>query len=1380
MASYVWLNGQFIQHSEPKAAFPRELVKNHGAENPPCPFVTVNAGVQPAQSSHLDRITDIVVPTVVSHQAAGDTDYNQAYVHLQNSSINQQTGNPVSWSCQRTAHQTPAPNSSFHSQSNTPQAYLKMQNSNALSVCQNVNRAQTMPTDNPSITLPGNVVCNNVQTASNQNHRQFSTQQRFSPYKAPCKAPPDYYSSNCYQSAGTNHSSTRQPLHISGTSQNRQQFPAQFMAAPNTAPMRLMQAASQHNFNDAAPTSSPQRQPDTAYMHFNATGSSGGPQLARHRTGFYQSGQPQHNPTSNMKQMFLNSDTPEDGHSMPFATGPHACPANASTTYGEKLKLILQSNRSMEPVTASRFTGLNGSFSSRHSTQSLPKTNHSHVQVRQNFGDRTPRQISRPKNLEIARTVESGPSNFFHNKGINQGGVSKGNQSKCEAKTPLIEELLRTVDKWSSKVSSVANTETNHASVKPNDNSNHSSPGQIAAPKMVAVVQPLSQEPDEIAAKLKRINEYICITIDENSSNAEKHKEITLREIIDDCRISFENTNQSGSKESAEASCDATVQSELHQHEMLLENCVSPVHPQSDSQRSAPVPNTQNEGNDRCETLLHPSACVSGHSALSTTQWTIESVNKLIGDMEKAPVSSEDPPISLKLIFEMFWGGTLKSLSMKLRSHWYTNLMMEVYEFCNENVTKDTVLLSQVNCTSEKLPENFHVLQDKDVYSELPYTSTWLNINKQLDDIDKDFGFPWCLRPRPQNDGQPDQVLAEDSSPSQTESEALTRDTSRTEPHPVNSEEEERESVSETASPINTDVTDPNDQYYHFKIQVLPPEEARRIFEQTESNVAQTTQDRSVSEEVTNISDKTEPMEVPGAIQEEMTAVTQMEQVCCTEKEKCCGSNTTSGKCQCNKKQSLVPDMISENELKNNKQFEPRLDSKVQSAVEGENQAEGGEEHVRPILTFIWPELYEDVSQDVDLTVDVKDTNDLHQTTMNWSQSSNMLTSDVMDDVPSSPDTETANQSPDQEVGDEVHLRILEISPSGSSDSSETETSESEVINRIDEECGSLTSPDVADTLPKHEEQTQVDEKSVWQRTLSPMRKQEMVKRKRENSHGSSFPVNEKKKKREPRDESVLKRRKIHANGPELLATTSVKLVLFGSANRSSSVHRSSHRSLPQTESDATRRPPEVISIDVCQNKTAKQRIYENWSLPPSRIKHKSKLKTLRSMFRASLSQEKHVKRDSTPSKDKDVSASPELDITDKASKPSDIQRNANILRTGEREVGKWPTYQDRTMVARNGRRSNLPLQETDVLKFCTLPNTFTFPDRDKVKETTEHVSGNALLSGPLHVLWRPSLYLLKPTVPVFPLCQLNTFCSVLFLQIILNWCQRARTPTSN
>lgn len=303
--------------------------------------------------------------------------------------------------------------------------------------------------------------------------------------------------------------------------------------------------------------------------------------------------------------------------------------------------------------------------------------------------------------------------------------------------------------------------------------------------------------------------------------------------------------------------------------------------------------------------------CGEELSSLPATKWTLRMLQKRIEfeDNEKKTDMKPSKHSSATQIILHYWNGDCKALLNCVKTGTLSNKLITIREFCSKiDLDMDTVILSQ-NQNSNL--SRYHVLSDGEVYQEKgSYTSCWLNINQKLDDIDKEFGLPWFLRSsrddgtsvdtelrsKPEDNSQTKVDLAKPeelnkdssnptcSSPSATSSSSSTDSEMKNELAHLDPEIEEKAEEIKCASDAQS-----NDSSYSFKIEVLPPEEAKVIFTQMECDSLPTV-DMAVSEEAPpNEEDEVKKVHI-----------SPLENYCCMEKwkEKVLGLSS-EGKCKC-------------------------------------------------------------------------------------------------------------------------------------------------------------------------------------------------------------------------------------------------------------------------------------------------------------------------------------------------------------------------------------------------------------------------------------------------------------------------------------------------
>ncbi|XP_071360554.1 uncharacterized protein [Trachinotus anak] len=791
------------------------------------------------------------------------------------------------------------------------------------------------------------------------------------------------------------------------------------------------------------------------------------------------------------------------------------------------------------------------------------------------------------------------------------------------------------------------------------------------------------------------------------------------------------------------------------------------------------VPISQNGPMDKTEMPVDPEACVFDLSSVPTTSWTISTLLKLVQDGENAQMELEDFTNfdSAHKVLSMFWEGQGKNLLCKLKGGWYKDFITGIKEYCSKHLTTDCVVLSQVKQSSEKQLKSYHVLKDSEVYSEMPYRSSWLNVNEQVDDIDKEFGFQQSFMHRLhtcESLSLPDQVGTVDSIPAQ--SEVPNKVLSQTELEPVDPDEGKQASTAEalstqTSSPIGTESDESSDPCYSFKIQVLPPEQAKMIFEQIQSKIPQSMDVDSEPETVTksSVEDEFPDSELENEI------ISSLEHICCIDRlrEKFVGPSLS--KCQCKKEQSDkdCTDRVLEKEETtvptNDKLCVVRSDSKFHSPIKGQDEVKVGKNIDNPVLTCSWPDLYSDLSQsESDKKPDSysdKEIKNISQISINNSLSSVILISNTEDDLPTR-ESEIPSQIPSfgNPLSDPEDDCVRDqLKSAGSSRSRSLLNSKKEIqkvyssesashMSDPEEDCvqAQLTSTDVAESSLETEIQTEISATGALPKTFSLSREHETVKRKRKtlSSNPQIFPTLKKLRKCKPSAnldaQPVFKGIKckkgfVDAADSESSASKvrTAELVLFGSAHQGKCIlpgNRKRHVSSTESSSNAVQRPPDVLYVTLNPSRrkssvptseySVKHYIYEKWrrSYPPTKIRIRGKLTTKKCIF-ASLSVVNLKKVETAaPTNTKEVPGAPEgrNGNTKRCLSLSRRRALSNRLKLGEEKKMTHAVTLDRS-------RALIPLKENSVLRFSVLPNTFNLVvGSGGRKETTDPVSDNA------------------------------------------------------
>ena len=219
-------------------------------------------------------------------------------------------------------------------------------------------------------------------------------------------------------------------------------------------------------------------------------------------------------------------------------------------------------------------------------------------------------------------------------------------------------------------------------------------------------------------------------------------------------------------------------------------------------------------------------------------KWTYEKLKHLIAISTKVQIQPERSEEVVGQLVKHLWDNDFKKLLRLVNADYYSDLMADVFKFFSE--TDNSTILSQVeNKNWHILKKKFIVLDHDCIHFESPYVSPWLNVNEQLDDIDKEFGFPSSLKnsesicntetePMETNCGIPVDIVKE----------MAIEKVPQMAPAPdVEDEVEDVEAIlTAKCSPsmvpddaLTADLKDPLDL---LEIQILPADQARIVFEQ--------------------------------------------------------------------------------------------------------------------------------------------------------------------------------------------------------------------------------------------------------------------------------------------------------------------------------------------------------------------------------------------------------------------------------------------------------------------------------------------------------------------------------------------------------------------
>ncbi|KAM9815816.1 uncharacterized protein si:ch211-106e7.2 [Syngnathus typhle] len=691
------------------------------------------------------------------------------------------------------------------------------------------------------------------------------------------------------------------------------------------------------------------------------------------------------------------------------------------------------------------------------------------------------------------------------------------------------------------------------------------------------------------------------------------------------------------------------------------------------------IPEKDSGANNK-EMSLDPKPCTVELSSLPTIKWTWKKIVSMSGGTETVCAPKDD---LRKDILIRFWGGNINHFSCSVRA--FPSLMHSVVLFCAKYVREDTVVVRQVAPSSVDQLKNYCDMEDGEVYTEQPYTSSWLNLNEQLDDIDKEFG-PNVYRYVPFN--QPDPVKRAASISSQNVSNV---------PRP-DSDIEDKE------------CNDP----LHFEIQVMSPEKAKAIYEQGYVGISQNTEIMSEPEVVANdIAVVDEPLE--DHVTSRSKIADPLKHFCCVAKWKeiILGSKTPlNDKCQC--KEELC-DFTKKRKATNCPQF--TIEPDLQETPEGDMASKSQEQMSFSLPTISWLEICNDISETFELNDD-EETNDQHGPPPKGSQAT--IISDHKECVSNCDLLNRIDEN--EEDFNKTQPEPAESCPSTESHTSDIEDSEEDSYKaqlKPAESClsreshtsdgdSSTENPILAPMSPNNEHVKQASTASS-RMTKSPLETEQQIQccvksgSQKDNSIAGTHETDERKRKRLSNPNSIfpylkklmckneeshgvdVSKNNINESDDEPLVSIkkTVKLVLFGSAQQ--------EKRASNNHDSGLLKPPKVIFATV----DCKKKLYsggpKSFGSASRNTLSQSQIK-LGSGMKLSTNKEKTKCTD-----DKDLAA-----------------RQSQSVKHDKRKN-------------ESGHQADVTIRE-NVLKFNVLPTTFSFEDESSgTKATTEDSSDKPL-----------------------------------------------------
>uniref|UniRef100_A0A1A8FL05 Uncharacterized protein n=1 Tax=Nothobranchius korthausae TaxID=1143690 RepID=A0A1A8FL05_9TELE len=923
-----------------------------------------------------------------------------------------------------------------------------------------------------------------------------------------------------------------------------------------------------------------------------------------------------------------------------------------------------QSNQTMQPVTSAGSRSCNLSATqplSLHSVQTLPQG----VMPRGPLTVNPLQQNTLPVGFTMNTTAGvkerekpvdvSLPGNNMVSKRCPAGFQNEGPSEKSSVRINKVDAFIKQCPRLIKMLGYSPN-------VQPAEDSARPVPAH-AATRAVAVVPPLSQEDGRAFSYTPTCNPK-NIT-DKEHITPEVEKEVAF---VEESNVDQEDPNPVTVNNTAAndgAVVTISVSERPSSSQSSEQDGLGPTTLKcSDILPSQTLPEEQNE-----ETTP-PSPPVLELSSIPTVTWTMDSLNSLLLETEKAQVKPRENPKRsvINQILNTFWNSDIKKFYKSYMDLVESKYVSHVEVVC-KRIPKDRVILSQIHPAYKENLKQYHVLKDDDVYSEQLYKSLWLNVNDQLDDIDKEFGFPWTLMQHHYVHETCSQINKADDI-----SELLAPEVQNKVSLHLASESVDLTDDDEEASPVACPPSEDTscDSNYSFKLDVLPPEEARAIYEKVQNPVNQNLD----FEDVMKVRGSLQPKisnDLDGAAESNMkNEPEQIQVICCFAKfiEMHSPVASSSLRCMCKEKQScnesvVKPDLENSSENTDNEPItlsSPEHCFKIDKIID---------------LTNVDDDLYSHSDQASEMT---------DNSWLNIVSSSDVENTDC---IPTEPESVSENvnlaiaitQSEDETLKGEVKSTEATQSASSASSSTQNEpielhSSETEDDLQMSEHEENCEQADKAESCLENEGQTQITNP-----TLSSLHKPKLPTCPVLFDNPDAFPV-----------ASEIK---------------TGRLALFGSKER---INVALSGTKSSTCGFSNLEPPEILSFKLdpstkkptqsgfTGNYTVKQYLYQKWlnSMPTlnGSVKngHKNKLKRQKRL---------HVSGSIEDSKEEQHSVSVKKHKGSLSLKKRRKRERygVTLCQPANQDLDK---KQDRDV-------PTTPLKENIVLKFSVLPNTFDF-----------------------------------------------------------------------
>ncbi|XP_039514013.1 uncharacterized protein si:ch211-106e7.2 isoform X2 [Pimephales promelas] len=127
-------------------------------------------------------------------------------------------------------------------------------------------------------------------------------------------------------------------------------------------------------------------------------------------------------------------------------------------------------------------------------------------------------------------------------------------------------------------------------------------------------------------------------------------------------------------------------------------------------------------------------------------EWPIDRLHILIDmiqQMENGHQKNDQKTDAGMDILKLYWNGDFHEFYNAVQTGTYRSIMEEVYAYCPNT---EPVILRQIKSDALSRVKDFHVLKHNEEPPKMTYKSSWLNLNENVDDIDKECGYSWFYK----------------------------------------------------------------------------------------------------------------------------------------------------------------------------------------------------------------------------------------------------------------------------------------------------------------------------------------------------------------------------------------------------------------------------------------------------------------------------------------------------------------------------------------------------------------------------------------------------------------------------------------------------------